>query len=153
MLATRGEGHVEFHAAAEVTELQSLGPDKGFRVLAPWRGSPNPGTSIASSPASGFKQTPSSRANCESASRSIHPVQRRSNRWPNYFVLGAKSHGRCGEFLLTTGFGQVRAAFAGITGRSDPFGGASARSSYSAFRDKCGRPTYPPPAGAATILA
>ena len=33
MLATRGEGHVEFHAAAEVTELQSLGPDKGFRVF------------------------------------------------------------------------------------------------------------------------
>jgi len=38
---------------------------------------------------------------------------------PNFFILGAKSYGRNSQFLLRTGFEQVRDAFAMITGKSD----------------------------------
>ena len=44
---------------------------------------------------------------------------------PNFYVLGAKSYGRNTYFLLRTGFEQVRDAFALITGKADPAGGAS----------------------------
>jgi hypothetical protein len=34
-------------------------------------------------------------------------------------VLGAKAQGRNGQFLLRTGFEQVRDVFAAITGKAD----------------------------------
>ena len=37
---------------------------------------------------------------------------------PNFFVLGAKSCGRNGQFLMRTGFEQVRNVFATITGKA-----------------------------------
>jgi thioredoxin reductase len=38
---------------------------------------------------------------------------------PNYYVLGAKSYGRNSQFLLRTGFEQIRDVFALLTGRPD----------------------------------
>ena len=41
------------------------------------------------------------------------------NPEPNFFILGAKSYGRNSNFLLKTGFEQVRDVFALITGKKD----------------------------------
>jgi thioredoxin reductase len=38
---------------------------------------------------------------------------------PNFYILGAKSYGRNSQFLLRTGFEQIRDVFTLITGRSD----------------------------------
>jgi hypothetical protein len=38
---------------------------------------------------------------------------------PNFFVLGAKSYGRNGQFLLRSGFEQVQEVFALINGKAD----------------------------------
>ncbi len=38
---------------------------------------------------------------------------------PNFYILGAKSYGRNSQFLLRTGFEQVREVFAQITGKPD----------------------------------
>ena len=41
------------------------------------------------------------------------------NPEPNFYILGAKSYGRNSNFLLRTGFEQVREAFTLITGKGD----------------------------------
>ena len=41
------------------------------------------------------------------------------NPEPNFFILGAKSYGRNSNFLLRTGFEQVRDVFTLITGKAD----------------------------------
>ena len=41
------------------------------------------------------------------------------NPEPNFFILGAKSYGRNSNFLLRTGFTQVREVFTLITGKPD----------------------------------
>ena len=38
---------------------------------------------------------------------------------PNFYILGAKSYGRNSNFLLRTGFEQIRDVFTLITGKSD----------------------------------
>ena len=38
------------------------------------------------------------------------------NPEPNYYILGAKSYGRNADFLLPTGFEQIRDVFTLITG-------------------------------------
>jgi hypothetical protein len=39
------------------------------------------------------------------------------NPEPNFFLLGAKSYGRNSNFLLRTGFEQIREVFTLITGK------------------------------------
>jgi thioredoxin reductase len=127
MLATRGEGHVEFHAGAEITELQSLGPDKGFRAFARVGGKLKSWDVDRIISCVGFQPDPVLTRELRVTEPLGTPnAMTIKTDEPNYFVLGAKSHGRCSDFLLTTGFEQVRAAFVAITGKSDPFGGASA---------------------------
>ena len=41
------------------------------------------------------------------------------NPEPSFFILGAKSYGRNPNFLLRTGFEQVREVFTLITGKTD----------------------------------
>ena len=41
------------------------------------------------------------------------------NPEPNFYILGAKSYGRNSNFLLRTGFEQVREVFTLITGKAD----------------------------------
>jgi hypothetical protein len=41
------------------------------------------------------------------------------NPEPNFFILGAKSYGRNSQFLLRTGFEQIREVFRLITGKAE----------------------------------
>ena len=41
------------------------------------------------------------------------------NQEPNFYILGAKSYGRNSNFLLRTGFDQVREVFTLITGKAN----------------------------------
>jgi thioredoxin reductase len=114
-LATRGEGHIEYHANTAVESVECHGPDRGFRVVA------RCGTTeleweiervianVGYLPDLGF---------C----RELHVVEP-DGRFgvrqpePNYFLLGAKSRGRDSNFLLRNGFADVRDVFAQITGK------------------------------------
>jgi thioredoxin reductase len=127
MLATRGEGHVEFHASATVNEVQALGPDKGFRVFAHVAGKLKSWEVDRVAACVGYEPD-------ATLTRELRVEEPRApvdspaieTAEANYYVLGAKSFGRNSQFLLPTGYEQVRAAFAMITGRADPYGGLSA---------------------------
>ncbi len=104
-LATRCDGNLEHHAHAEVQELVTAGPDKGCRVVAT---------------VGGVKRT-------WEAERIIANVGYKPDAGlagelrdtePGYFVLGAKSKGRDGGFLMSEGHAQIRQAFAEITGNA-----------------------------------
>jgi hypothetical protein len=115
-LATRGEGNVEFHSQAEVETVEWGGPDKGFRV-----------TAYCADRSRTF-QVDRIIANVGympdlSLSRELHvhveqlgAVRQEEH---HFFVLGAKSYGRCSGFLMRTGFEQVSEVFSLILqGRS-----------------------------------
>lgn len=104
-LATRGDGHVEFHPQTVLDEVTCHGPDGGFRLV---------GRS-AGKPVTWEVERLVNAAGCR-ADRSL---------WldgPGYYVLGAKGGGP--GFLLRDGLDAVRAAFAQITGnpRLDLYG-------------------------------
>jgi thioredoxin reductase len=135
MLATRGDGNVEFHPQTTVTAIECAGPDKGFKVHTRCAGKPKvweadrlianvgytPENSIyrelhvpecfltlAPKPLADacFKQTPGEEfAELASSLEALRAPE------PNFFLLGSKSFGRDGTFLLRTGFEQVRTLF------------------------------------------
>lgn len=118
MLATRGEGNVEFHAGCAIDEIATLGPDRGFRVVARTGGKSMSWEVERIAACIGFQADPTlARELVVGDSCQVRTAE------PNYYVLGAKSFNRNGEFLMRTGFEQVRMAFASITGKADPFGG------------------------------
>jgi thioredoxin reductase len=121
MLACRGEGNVEFHADATVESILSHGQDKGFTVTADVGGASmtwNVDRVIASvgySPDTTlYRELQLRECPTTLAVMSDGPAIAE----PNYYVLGAKRAGRDGEFLMRTGFDQVRDAFVRITGKS-----------------------------------
>jgi hypothetical protein len=142
MLACRGEGNLEFHANSTVQSILGHGPDKGFTVTAKIAGKPttwNVDRVIASvgcspdgtlyrelhvqeCPATlapvGMAAVLAKRGGDEAGGPSGGAALRTPE--PNYYVLGAKSYGRRGQFLMRTGFEQVRDVFALITGKSQP---------------------------------
>jgi thioredoxin reductase len=124
MLATRGEGHVEFHASSSVQEIQFLGPDKGFRVSALVAGTKMSWDVDRIISCVGFQPDLNLTRELR-VEESISPVTdvELVIHEPHYFVLGAKADCRKSLFLVSAGQGQVRSAFAAITGRGDPFGG------------------------------
>lgn len=124
MLATRGEGNVEFHASSGVQEIQSLGPDKGFRVVARVAGKSMSWDVDRIISCTGFQPDPSMTRELRIDEPLAPPTAAslKSNE-PNYFVLGNKSYGRNSRFFVSIGLEQVRSVFALISGRSDPFGG------------------------------
>lgn len=108
-LAARCDGNLEYHAHAQIDEVASHGPDKGFRVAA------RVGTErmeweverlIA---ATGTRPEPTLTAEL----RVDEPAGE-----PGYLVLGSKSVGRSGEFTLADGHEQVRRAVVAIAGKS-----------------------------------
>ena len=114
-LATRGEGHVEYHAHTAVDAIECHGPDRGFRVSARCNGEEMTWevdrliANIGSAPDLSF---------C----RELHVIEPDGKMGvrqpePNYFLLGAKSLGRDSNFLLRTGFEQIRDVFAQISGK------------------------------------
>jgi thioredoxin reductase len=140
-LATRPDGNVEFHAQTVVEAVETAGPDRGFKVsgrsagkLVSWEveriianvgygpdaelyrelqvhecyaslGPMNLAAALAKHAGGDCLAVPSQ-----------GPAALR-NPEPNFFVLGAKSYGRNSNFLLRTGFEQVRDAFALVTGK------------------------------------
>jgi thioredoxin reductase len=149
MLACRGEGNLEFHANSTVSSVVSHGPDKGFMVTARVAGKPmtwNVDRVIASvgyspdatlyrelhvhecpatlAPA-GMSAALAKSAGDEMAGSPGGPAALKTAE-PNYFVLGAKSFGRGGQFLMRTGFQQVRDVFSLITGKSQPLNALAA---------------------------
>jgi thioredoxin reductase len=142
MLACRGEGNVEFHASSAIESILTHGPDKGFTVTATVAGQSmtwNADRVIASvgySPDGTLYRelqvqecpttlAPSGMAAALSKADGdclmIPPLGAAALRTPepNFYVLGAKSYGRNGEFLMRTGFEQVREVFTLITGKAD----------------------------------
>lgn len=142
-LATRGEGHVEFHPQALVEGVEALGPDKGFRVSVRCAGKVRTFeveriiANVGSTPENtlyrelqvhecyaslGPMNLAAALARHSGADCLTIPPQGASvlrNPEPNFYILGIKSYGRNPHFLLRTGFEQIRDAFTLISGKSD----------------------------------
>jgi hypothetical protein len=140
-LATRADGNVEFHPQAVVEAVEWTGT--GFRVSGRRSGKPaaweadrlianvgyTPGTELyrelqvhecyASLGPMGLAAVLLKHAGGDCLSVPPAGPAALRNPEPNFFVLGAKSFGRNSQFLLRTGFEQVRDVFALITGNPD----------------------------------
>lgn len=141
-LATRGEGHVEFHAGAVVEAVEQQGKE-GF-VVTGRVGSVTKTWPVDRIVANvGFE--PDTRLYRElqvhecyatlapmKLAAALEKQQGRDcltiapqgpaaleNPEPNFYLLGMKSYGRGGNFLMRTGFEQVREAFTLVAGKAD----------------------------------
>jgi hypothetical protein len=131
-LATRTDGNVEFRPHTQVEAVVSNGPDKGFRIQTRCGGKAQTFeverviANIGYAPdLELFRElqvqycpaTEAIPAQGKPAGEAfIQPAALRQPE-PNFFVLGSKSFGRGSQFLLRTGFDQVRAVFTLITGK------------------------------------
>jgi thioredoxin reductase len=142
-LATRDDDNVEFHNQAVVEAVEFQGPDKGFKATARCAGKPR--TWEADRVIANIGYTPDRRiyrelhvhecyASCGPMSLAAAllkhagadcltltaqgPETLRTPE-PSFFLLGAKSYGRNSNFLLRTGFEQVREVFTLIAGKAD----------------------------------
>jgi 2-polyprenyl-6-methoxyphenol hydroxylase-like FAD-dependent oxidoreductase len=141
-LATRPDGNVEFHAQTVVEAVECAGPDKGFKVTARVAGKPRTWevdrviANVGYTPDSGLYRElhvhecyaslgPMNLAAAllkhagDGLAAPPQPANALRNPEPNFYVLGAKSYGRNSQFLVRTGFEQVREVFTLITGRPD----------------------------------
>jgi thioredoxin reductase len=142
-LATRGDGNVEFHAHSVVEAVESLGPDRGFRVAGRCAGRPmrwdvdrlvanvgyTPDTALyrelqvhecyASLGPMALAAALLKHAGGDCLTGGPQGAATLRNPEPNFYILGAKSYGRNSSFLLRTGLEQVREVFTLITGKPD----------------------------------
>jgi hypothetical protein len=141
-LATRGDGNVEFHAQSVLETIESLGQDRGFRVIARCGGKSRTWevdrviANVGYSPdAKLYRElqihecyaslgpmqlaaalTKHAGADCLAVPyQGAHTLK---NPEPNFFILGCKSYGRNSNFLLRMGFEQIRDVFTLITGKA-----------------------------------
>lgn len=143
MLATRGEGNVEFHAQAVVESIEARGPDKGLKVTARVAGKLmswdvermianvgyTPNTEIyrelqvhecyATLGTMGLAAALAQHKGADCLTIGSQGAATLKSPEPGFFVLGAKSYGRNSNFLLRTGLEQVREVFTLITGKPD----------------------------------
>jgi hypothetical protein len=141
MLATRGEGHVEYHSQARVTSLEQN--KDGFAVAATVAGQEKswqvdrvignvgyePDNRIyrelqihecyVSMGPMGLAAALMKHAGGDCLSIPNQGANTLKNPEPNYYILGAKSYGRNSNFLLETGFGQVREVFTLIANKAN----------------------------------
>jgi thioredoxin reductase len=141
MLATRGDGNVEFHNQTAVEMIESLGPDRGFRVTVRCAGKPrnwevdrvlanvgySPDTRLyrelqihecyATLGPMALAVALNKQAGADCTSLTLPGASVMRNPEPNFYVLGAKSYGRNSQFLLRMGFEQIQQVFALITGK------------------------------------
>jgi thioredoxin reductase len=143
MLATRGDGSVEFHAQTVVTGIDCAGADKGFKVRALRGGKPM--TWEADRLIANVGYTPDNTLYRElqvhECYASLGPMNLASallksaggdglsvafqgasllrNPEANFFILGAKSYGRGANFMLRAGFEQLRALFTGLMANTE----------------------------------
>jgi thioredoxin reductase len=111
-LATRCDGNLEFHPQTVIDEVTSHGPDKGFRVAGRSNGAPVSWEVERVIANVGYR---ADMRICDGL-RVDEPAGDFVTREPGYFVLGAKSFGRNGAFLLRDGFEQIKRAFARVLG-------------------------------------
>jgi hypothetical protein len=142
-LATRTDGNVEFHNQAAIDAVESGGPDKGFKVTA--RCADKQRTWDVDRIVANVGYTPETglyrELQIHECYASLGPMKMAAallkhagsdclaipsqvadtlrNPEPEFFILGAKSYGRNSQFLIRTGFDQVRDVFRLITGKSD----------------------------------
>lgn len=114
-LATRGEGHVEYHSQTAIDVIESHGPDRGFRVCARCAGEEMTWEVERVIANVGYRPD-------LSLCRELHVFEPDGKAGmvqpePNYFLLGAKSSVRGASFLMHDGFDQIRDLFAQITGK------------------------------------
>lgn len=142
-LAARTDDNVEFHPHTTVEALETLGPDKGYRVATRSDGKPRAFeveriiANVGYTPdrllyrelqvhecyatfgpmklAALISGTPGH----DCLKQTGHGPDSLRCPEPNYFILGAKSYGRNSQFLLRVGFEQVRDVFRLITGKPD----------------------------------
>ena len=107
-LAARCDGNLEYHARARIDELISHGPEKGFRVASRVNGEAMEWEVDRVIAAVGYRPDPTLTAEL----RVDDPEGDLTTGEPGYFVLGAKSAGRSGEFLLREGHGQIHQVLA-----------------------------------------
>src|SRR6266851_3251020 len=143
MLATRGDGNVEFHAQTVVESVECESLDKGFKVRGRCAGKPmswdvervvanvgyTPNTDLyrelqvhecyASLGPMALAAALSKYAGGDCLTIPAQGAVTLRNPEPNFFILGSKSYGRNSHFLLRTGFEQVREAFALIAVNSE----------------------------------
>jgi thioredoxin reductase len=151
-LATRTDANVEFHPQTVIANVESAGPDRGFRVAALKAGLPLSWTvdrilaNVGYTPNTDLYRElqihecyaslgPMKLAAALGGSASADCLKQAScgpdslrNPEPNFFILGAKSYGRNSQFLLRVGFDQVREVFTLLTGQAnlDLYQGATA---------------------------
>lgn len=142
-LATRADGNIEFHNQAAIEAIETAGPDKGFKVTARLGSKEKvfevervianigyvPDTRLYAElqvhqcyategpinlAAALLKHAGADCLNIPSAGAALL-----RNPEPNFFILGAKSYGRNSQFLLRTGFDQIREVFSLIMGKGD----------------------------------
>jgi hypothetical protein len=142
-LATRGDGNVEFHNQATIEAVETAGPDRGFRVSARLAGKPRTWevdrviANVGYGPDAGlYRELQLHECYATLGPMALAAVLLKHaggdcltvppagpaalrNPEPNFFVLGAKSHGRGSNFLLRSGFEQVREAFTLVAGKAD----------------------------------
>ncbi len=140
-LATRGDGNVEFHNPAVVESMETAGPDKGFKVTARLAGKPRTWevdrvvANVGYTPDGGLYRELQvhecyatlgpmnlaasllKQAGGDCLSIPAQGAATLRNPEPNFYILGAKSYGRNSNFLLRTGFEQVREVFTLIGGK------------------------------------
>lgn len=112
-LACRCDGNLEYHAATNVEELISHGPDKGFRVAGTVNGQPMSWEVDRVIANVGYRPDLTL---CQEL-RVNEPAGDFVTGEPGYYVLGMKSFGRKSNFLLSDGYEQIRKAFAMIGGK------------------------------------
>ncbi len=106
-LATRCDGNLEYHPQTQIDELVCHGPDKGFRVAGRIAGKPMSWEVEKVIANVGYRPD----ANLTAELRVGEPHGDFRTDEPEYYVLGAKSHGRSSEFLLKQGHDQIRQVF------------------------------------------
>ena len=110
-LATRPDGNVEFHPQTVVESVESAGPDRGFKV-----GARSGGKAVSWDVERvianvGYSADLDLCRELQVGDAAVRQAE------PNYYMLGAKSCGRDTDFLLRSGFEQVREVFALLTGK------------------------------------
>jgi thioredoxin reductase len=142
-LATRTDGNVEFHNQTVVEAVEFLGPDKGFRITAQSAGRSR--TWDADRVVANIGYTPDrslyrelqvhecyasegpiklaaallQHGGADCLTQPATGAEALRSPEPNFYILGAKSYGRNSNFLLRSGFEQVRDVFTLLTGKPD----------------------------------
>ena len=141
-LATRHDANVDYHPGTIIEAVETAGPDKGFKVTGDKGGQTivwNVDRIVAN-----LGYTPDTtlyrelqiaehyavqgplklatvlldQRGAEYAEKATGGPETLRNPEPAFFILGAKSFGRNGQFLLYRGFEQVRDVFALIAGKA-----------------------------------